>query len=167
MLRRRNREKAMVDKMQQKATPIKNRKKPVGYSKQPLKLTLIGGIVFWVTTIATSLLPIAAQYRAAFSNWSIYTVWIGSLFMGMINGFLVSWLLLWLHAKFPNKKVIGLSAILSLGLLLIAILLVDLPMFLQGTRENLGYFFVGISFNLVRFLLLGLAIGYSLVRTEK
>lgn len=153
--------------MEQGIFDNKKREKPAGYSKQLLKLTLIGGIVFWLTSILTSLLPLAAQYRAAFSNWSIYTVWIGSLFMGLLNAFLVSWLLLRLHVKFPNKKVIGLSAILSLGLLLIAILLVDLPMFLHGSRENLGYFFVGISFKIVRFLLLGLAVGYTLTRSER
>jgi hypothetical protein len=32
------------------------------------KLTIGGGVVFWVTTIAISLLPIAAEYRSAFSK---------------------------------------------------------------------------------------------------
>jgi len=40
-------------------------------SKKLYKLTIGGGVVFWATTIATSLLPIAAEYRAAFSNWNI------------------------------------------------------------------------------------------------
>ena len=37
-------------------------------SKKLFILTIGGGVVFWVTTIAISLLPIAAEYRAAFSN---------------------------------------------------------------------------------------------------
>ena len=45
-------------------------------SKKVFKLTIAGGLVFWATTIATSLLPIAAEYRAAYSNWSIQTVWV-------------------------------------------------------------------------------------------
>jgi hypothetical protein len=32
-------------------------------SKKLFKLTIGGGLVFWATTIATSLLPIAAEYR--------------------------------------------------------------------------------------------------------
>ena len=32
-------------------------------SKKLFKLTIAGGLVFWATTIATSLLPIAAEYR--------------------------------------------------------------------------------------------------------
>ncbi len=38
------------------------------------KLTIGGGVVFWVTTIAISLLPIAAEYRSAFSKANIQTV---------------------------------------------------------------------------------------------
>jgi hypothetical protein len=32
-------------------------------------LTIGGGAAFWGATIATSLLPIAAKYRDAYSNW--------------------------------------------------------------------------------------------------
>ena len=153
--------------MEQGVSCHKKREKPAGHSKLLLKLTLIGGIVFWLTSILTSLLPLAAQYRAAFSNWSIYTVWIGSLLIGLLNAFLLSWLLLRLHTKYPNQNVIRWAVLFSAGVLLIALLLVDLPMFLQGTRENLIYFLVGIAFNIVRFLLLGLAIGYTLTRSER
>ena len=128
---------------------------------------LAGGVVFWLTSILTSLLPIAAQYRAAFSNWSIYTVWIGSFFLGMLNSLLVSWLLLRLHAKYPKRNVVGWAVLYSTAVLLIALLLVDIPMFLQGSREKIAYFFVGVAFNAVRFLLLGLSIGCVLVRNDR
>ena len=143
------------------------RQKHSKFAGELFRLTLTGGIVFWVTSIATSLLPIAAQYRAAFSNWSIYTVWIGSFFMGMLNSFVVSWLLLRIHGKSSDLKVMPWAVFLSAAALILALALVDLPMFLQGTCENSGYFFVGIAFNVVRFVLLGLAIGYSLIRIEK
>jgi len=55
-------------------------------SKKLFILTIGGGVVFWATTIATSLLPIAAEYRAAFSNWKLQTVWVDSLLVGMIIG---------------------------------------------------------------------------------
>ncbi len=124
-----------------------------------VRWTMTGGIVFWGTSFFTSLLPIAAQYRAAFSNWSIYTVWIGSFVMGMFNGFLVSYLLIRLHERFPKQKIVRLSVWISVGVLAIALLLVDLPMYLQGNGSNWIYFFVGVAMNAVRYLLLGLAIG--------
>ena len=72
-------------------------------SKKLFKLTIGGGLVFWATTIATSLLPIAAEYRAAYSNWSIQTVWVASLPMGMIIGYCVSYFLLRYFDKIPSK----------------------------------------------------------------
>ena len=60
--------------MKTRATDQSKRPKSYEYYKKLLKLTIMGGLVFWVTTIATSLLPIAAKYRAAYSNWSIHTV---------------------------------------------------------------------------------------------
>ncbi len=44
-------------------------------SKKLFILTIGGGVVFWVTTIAISLLPIAAEFRSAFSKANIQTVW--------------------------------------------------------------------------------------------
>ena len=54
--------------------------------KNLLILTIGGAAAFWAATFVTSLLPIAAEYRAAFSNWRIQTVWIDSLFAGLIIG---------------------------------------------------------------------------------
>ena len=55
-------------------------------SKKLFILTIGGGVVFWVTTIAISLLPIAAEYRSAFSKANIQTVWFASLPAGLIIG---------------------------------------------------------------------------------
>ena len=71
----------MTDKMLKAGSTI--------LSKKLFKLTIAGGLVFWATSIATSLLPIAAEYRAAYSNWSIQTVWVYSLPLGMIIGYCV------------------------------------------------------------------------------
>jgi ABC-type Fe3+ transport system permease subunit len=125
-----------------------------------LKLTIGGGVAFWVTTIATSLLPIAAEYRAAFSNWSILTVWVGSLLMGMIIGFSVSYLLLRFFEKIPTKGPILKSMILSFIALVIAIVLIDVPMILHEPSAPLYYFFIGVMFNAARFIFLGIAVGY-------
>ena len=83
-------------------------------SKKLFKLTIAGGLVFWATTIATSLLPIAAEYRAAYSNWSIQTVWVTSLLMGMVIGYGVSYFLLRYFDKIPSKNPILKSVILEL-----------------------------------------------------
>jgi hypothetical protein len=127
-----------------------------------LILTIGGGLVFWATTIATSLLPIAAEYRAAFSNWSIQTVWIDSLLVGMIIGCCVSYFLLHFFDKIPTRDPILKSVILSFIALVIAIILIDVPrsFLLPGPSDALYYFLIGVMFNAARFLFLGLVIGY-------
>jgi len=132
-------------------------------SKKLFKLTIAGGLVFWTTTIATSLLPIAAEYRAAYSNWSIQTVWITSLFMGMIIGYGVSYFLLRYFDKIPSKNPILKSMILSFIALIIAVILIDVPQSFFGMRNSfdaLYYFLIGVMFNAARFLFLGTVIGY-------
>ena len=132
-------------------------------SKNLFKLTVGGGLVFWAITIATSLLPIAAEYRAAYSDWSIQTVWVFSLPMGMIIGYYVSYFLLFYFEKIPSKNPMQKSVILSFIALIIAVILIDVPQSFFGMRNSfdaLYYFFIGAMFNMARFLLLGMVIGY-------
>jgi hypothetical protein len=132
-------------------------------SKKLFKLTIGGGLVFWATSIATSLLPIAAEYRAAYSDWSIQTVWVGSLPIGMIVGYCVSWFLLRYFDTIPSKNPMLKSGILSFIALLIAVILIDVPQSFFGIRNSsdaLYYFLIGVLFNGARFLLLGITIGY-------
>jgi len=146
-------------------------------SKKLFKLTVGGGLVFWATTIATSLLPIAAEYRAAYSNWSMQTVWVTSLLMGMIIGYCVSYFLLRYFDKIPSKNPLLKSMILSFIALIIAVLLIDVPQSFFGMSNSFDavyYFLIGVLFNAARFLLLGIVIGYlynerthSLVKGEK
>ncbi len=128
--------------------------------KKLLSLTIVGGITFWATSLATSLLPIAARYRAAFSNWSMQTVWIGSFFMGMIIAFGVSYCLLRFFHKIPVKNPILQSVAASFLALILATLLVDVPMLFQAAGDAVYYFFIGLAFNAVRFLFLGIAVGF-------
>ncbi len=132
-------------------------------SKKLFKLTIGGGLIFWVTTIVTSLLPIAAEYRAAYSNWSIQTVWVASLPMGMIIGYCVSYFLLRYFDKIPSKNPILKSGIISFIALIIAIILIDVPQSFFGMSNSfdaLYYFLIGVLFNAARFLLLGIVFGY-------
>jgi Na+/phosphate symporter len=132
-------------------------------SKKLFKLAIGGGMVFWATTIATSLLPIAAEYRAAYSDWSMQTVWVYSLPMGMIIGYCVSYFLLFYFDKIPSKNPILKSGIISFIALIIAVILIDLPQSFFGMSNSsaaLYYFLIGVIFNIARFLLLGIVIGY-------
>ena len=124
------------------------------------KLTIAGGAAFWGTSIVTSLLPIAAKYRAAFSNWSIQTVWVGSLIAGLMIGCCVSYLLVAVFPKIPTKSPVLKSVIISSIALVLAIILNDVPLILHAPSDALYYFFIGVGFNAARFLFLGIAVGY-------
>ncbi len=130
--------------------------------KNLLVLTIGGAIVFWATTVATSLLPLAAEYRAAYTNWKIQTVWVDSLFAGLITGCGVSYFLLRSLNKAPTKDPVVGAARLGFVALVIATILIDVPRILltPGPGNGWYYFFVGLMFNAARFLLLGFAIGY-------
>lgn len=136
---------------------------PAILSKKVFRLTIAGGLVFWVTSIITSLLPIAAAYRAAYSDWSIQTVWVAALFMGLIIGYGVSWFLLRYYDRIPSKNAILKSVMISFIALVIAVILIDVPQSFIGTSNSsdaLYYFLIGVLFNAARFLLLGIVIGY-------
>ena len=92
---------------------------PANLSKKLFRLTIAGGLAFWAVSIATSLLPVAAEYRAAHSDWSIQTVWIASLPMGLIIGFCVSYVLLRYFDTIPSKNPMLKSIILSFIVLII------------------------------------------------
>ncbi len=126
-----------------------------GFTKL-LKLTMGGGGVFWATTIAISLLPIAAEYRTAFSKANIQTVWMASLPAGLIIGFCVSYALLRLQTKTPILT----SVIISLVVLVMATSLTLVPQRFLGQREVWHYALLGMLLDLPRFLLLGIVIGY-------
>ena len=124
------------------------------------KLTIGGGVVFWATTIAISFLPIAAEYRTAFSKTSIQTVWVASLPAGLIMGFCVGYSLLRFFNKIPTKNPILKSVIISLITLVIATILTLVPHSFIGQSNVLYYILIGIMLDLPRFLFLGIVIGY-------
>ena len=124
------------------------------------KLTIGGGVVFWLTTIAISLLPIAAVYRTSFSKASIQTVWVASLPAGLIMGYCVSYSLFHFDNKIPTKNLILKSVIISLITLVIATILTLIPHSFLGQSNVLYYILIGIMLDLPRFLFLGIVIGY-------
>jgi NhaP-type Na+/H+ or K+/H+ antiporter len=117
----------------------------------------VGGLAFWAISIATSLLPIAADYRVA--RWSAQMVWVGSLPAGLLIGFLVSFFLLRFFDKIPTKNPILKSVILSFIALVIATIVLEAPASFR-TSDALYYFLFGTMLNLPRFLFVGVVIGY-------
>lgn len=136
-------------------------------SKKLFILTIGGGVVFWVTTIAISLLPIAAEFRSAFSKANIQTVWVASLPAGLIIGFCVSYSLLRFFDKIPTKNPILKPVIISLIALVIITILNLVPHSYLGQRDAMQYFFIGIMLDAPRFLFLGIVIGYLYRRLFK
>lgn len=77
------------------------------------QLTLAGGLAFWAANFATSLLPIAAEYRAALSIAYVPMVLVESLVGGLIVGLLVSFFLLRLYETLPTESPIFKAELLS------------------------------------------------------
>ena len=122
------------------------------------KLTIGGGAAFWATTFVFSLLPIAAEYRAALSISYLPMILIQSLIGGMIISFCLSFFLLRFFDKIPTRNPILKSTILSLVALFIASILVQVAA--GRTSDTLIVFLIGAVLNLPRFLALGIVIGY-------
>ena len=128
-----------------------------GIWRKVVILAIVGGFAFWAISIVTSLLPIAADYRAA--RWSAETIWVGSLPAGMIIGFFVSFFLLRFFDKIPTKNPILKSVILSFIALIIGTILLEAPASFS-TSDALYYFLFGTILNLPRFLFVGIVVGY-------
>jgi len=120
-------------------------------------LAVVGGFSFWAISIATSLIPITADYRVA--RWSAETVWVGSLPAGLLIGFLMSFFLFRFFDKIPTKNPILKSVILSIIALIIGTILLEAPASF-GTSDALYYFLFGTILNVPRFLFVGIVIGY-------
>jgi hypothetical protein len=136
------------------------------FAKTLIKLTVGGGIAFWAATIALSLLPIAAEYRAALSLDYFQTVFVESLVAGLIVGGCVSFVLLRFFDKLPTKNAILKSEILSF----VALAALSIPVQVASSRvagsDALSVFLTGMVLNVPRFFLLGFAVGY-LYRTPR
>ena len=130
-----------------------------GIWRKIVVLGVVGGLAFWAITIAISLLPIAAEYRAAESISNIQAVWAGGLLVGLIIAFGVSYFLLRFYDKIPAKNPILKSVVLSFIAFVIAMILLEAPASFR-TSDALYYLLIGVIFNVPRFLFVGIVIGY-------
>ena len=74
------------------------------FYKQLVKLTIAGGLGFWVANFAISLTPIAAEYRAALSI-AYLPMLLEALVGGVMIGFCVSYCLLRFFDKIPEQRI--------------------------------------------------------------
>jgi len=129
-------------------------------------LAVAGGLAFWLANFAISRTPIAAEYRAVLSI-SYYPMLLESLIGGLIIGFWVSYFLLRFFDKIPTKNPISKSVILTFIVLIIVTILIGGPSSFLATGDVLRYFLIGTIFNLLRFIALGIGIGYLYRRLYK
>lgn len=140
--------------------------RPRVYQHLP-QLTLAGGLAFWAANFATSLLPIAAEYRAALSIAYVPMVLVESLVGGLIVGLLVSFLLLRLYEALPTESPMLKAELLSA----VALVAFTVATWGAGSLAEVGngarYFLIGIVLNVPRFVALGLAVGYLYERLHR
>ena len=128
--------------------------------RKMLVLAVVGGLAFWVTNFAISLTPIAAEYRAGLSI-SYFPMLVEALFGGLIIGFGVSFFLLRFFDKIPTKNPILKATILSSIALILFTILLEVPSkFFTNTTDAMHFFLIGLLFNVLRILALGIVICY-------
>jgi len=134
-----------------------NQQRSYDLRNKAMKMTVVGGLVFWAANFATSLTPLAAEYRAALSI-SYLPMIAESLLGGMIVSYCLSYLLLQFYDKIPARNAIYKSMMLSL----VALAIASIMMYIAASRtsETLSLLLIGAVLNVPRFLALGLVIGY-------
>ena len=127
------------------------------FYKKLYKLTVAGGVAFWAFTIAFSLLPMMAEFRAALSIPYISGAIVDPLLGGLIISCCVSYFLLRFFDKIPTKNPILKSVILSFVALGIDFILLGVAA--SRTSDALHVFLIGVMLNIPRFLFFGIVIG--------
>lgn len=131
-----------------------------------LRPSVAGALAFWVVNLAISLTPIAADYRAALS-----IAYVPMLLEALLGGFLialgVTYCLLRFHDTIPGQSPVPKAALLSLLALVLMTMLLEVPAkFFTPTPHAIRYFLIGTTFNLLRFLALGIVVGLLFGRPD-
>ena len=144
--------------MEARATGQSKRQTSYEFYKKLFKLTIGGGLAFWVTTIAISLTPIRAEFRAAFSMDYIQSVLVEGLLGSLIIGCFVSYFLLRFFDKIPTKNPILKSVILSFVAYVVNLILLGVAA--SRTSDAQYIFLIGAVLNVPTYFILGIVIGY-------
>jgi hypothetical protein len=126
------------------------------FSKQLFKLTVAGGVDFWVVDFAMSLSPISAEYLAAFSISYLPSALVTAFIGGLVIAFCVSYFLLRFFNKIPTKNPILKALILSF----VAIVIIEVLSTFGNPSNAYVYLLVDTVMNIPRILALGIVIGY-------
>ena len=142
--------------METPATDRSKRQASHEFSKKLYKLTVAGGVAFWVVDFAISLSPISAEYMAAFSISSLPLALVEALVGGLIIGLFVSYFLLRFFDKIPTKQSILKALILSFG----AIVFIEVFSTFGNPSNAYVYLLINTVMNIPRILALGIVVGY-------
>jgi len=126
------------------------------FYKKLIKLTVAGGLAFWIVDFAVSLSPISAEYMAAFSISSLPLALVEALVGGMIIACFFSYFLLRFFNKIPTKNPILKSVTLSFA----AIFVIEVLSTFGNPSNAYVYLLVDTVMNIPRILALGIVIGY-------
>jgi uncharacterized protein YacL len=136
-------------------------RRPTSAYRHLPQLTLAGGLAFWAANFATSLLPIAAEYRVAQSIAYVPMVLVESLAGGLVVGLMVSMFLLRLYGTLPSESPIVKAVLLSaVALIVFTVMTWGAGSLAAESTNDSGDFLIGIVLNVPRFAALGVAVGY-------
>ncbi len=142
--------------METRATDRTKRQKSHEFSKKLIKLTVAGGLAFWIVDFAISLSPISAEYMAAFSISSLPLALVEAFVGGLVIACFVSFFLLRFFDKIPTKNPILKSVILGFA----AIVVIEVLSTFGNPSNAYVYLLVDTVMNIPRILALGITIGY-------
>ncbi len=126
------------------------------FSKKLYKLTVAGGVAFWIADFAVTLSPISAEYMAAFSISSLPMALVEALIGGLIIACFVSYFLLRFFDRIPTKNPILKSVILSFS----AIVIIEVLSTFGNLSNACVFLVIDTVMNVPRILALGIVIGY-------
>ena len=133
------------------------------FSKKLFKLTLAGGVAFWLIDLAISISPIAAEYLAAFSITSLPRALVEALVGGLIIACCVGFFLLRFFEKIPTKHPILKALFLSI----VALFIIEVLSTIGDPGNAYVYLIIDTVMNIPRILALGVVIGYLCQRLCK
>ena len=142
--------------METQASGRSKRQTSSEFSKKLYKLTVAGGVAFWIVDFAISLSPISAEYMAAFSISSLPMALIEALICGLVIACLVSFFLLRFFDRVPTKNPILKSVILSFS----AIVIIEVLSTFGNLSNAYVFLVIDTVMNVPRILALGIIIGY-------
>ncbi|MBU4208058.1 MAG: hypothetical protein L6256_11375, partial [Propionicimonas sp.] len=127
--------------------------------RRTIVLAGAGGLAFWMVNFAISLTPIAAEYRAGLAI-AYFPMLLQALAGGLVIGLCVAYPLQRFFDLIPPKSTMLKAVVLSGAALLAVTVLIEVPAkFIAIPDSGVRYFLIGLLFNALRFLALGVVIG--------